>query len=89
MDIFIWSAVGLVAGISAWLLVHDAKASLGSHLAFGIVGAFIGGVAFREFGWPARFPGLAGAITVAFAGAIAVLIAMQLAVGMKRGRLRY
>ena len=77
MDIITWIIVGLVAGVLASAVMRDGFGLLGD-IVIGIVGAFVGGWAFREAGWKAPFGGLAGVIAVAFVGAVIVLALLRL-----------
>jgi uncharacterized membrane protein YeaQ/YmgE (transglycosylase-associated protein family) len=77
MDIITWLIVGLVAGALASMLMKGSGYGILGDIVLGIVGAFVGGWAFRELGWRVPFAGLAGVITVAFAGAVLVLVALR------------
>jgi uncharacterized membrane protein YeaQ/YmgE (transglycosylase-associated protein family) len=77
MDIITWIIVGLVAGVLASAVMRDGFGLLGD-IVIGIVGAFVGGWAFRELGWKSPFGGLAGTIVVAFVGAVIVLALLRL-----------
>ena len=77
MDILTWLIVGLVAGVLASLVVGGGYGILGD-IVVGIVGAFVGGWLFRQFGWHAPFGGLAGTIFVAVIGAIVLLLLLRL-----------
>jgi uncharacterized membrane protein YeaQ/YmgE (transglycosylase-associated protein family) len=44
----------------------------------GILGAVVGGWLFGQMGWGTPFPGLAGAIFVAFIGAVVLLLIIRL-----------
>jgi uncharacterized membrane protein YeaQ/YmgE (transglycosylase-associated protein family) len=52
----------------------------------GILGAVVGGWLFAQMGWGTPFPGLAGAIFVAFIGAVVLLLIIRLLRGAKRAR---
>lgn len=78
MDILTWLIVGLVAGLLADLLMSGSGLGLIGDIVLGIVGAFVGGWAFRELGWHAPWGGLAGVILVAFVGAVIILLAVRL-----------
>lgn len=73
----VWIAVGLIAGWLASLVVGGGFGVVGD-IVVGIVGAFIGGFLFRTFGTSAPFGGLAGAIFVAFIGAVVLLLLLRL-----------
>lgn len=77
MDIITWIIVGLVAGVLASAVMRDGFGLLGD-IVIGVVGAFVGGWAFREAGWRTPFGGLAGVIAVAFIGAVIVLALLRL-----------
>ena len=76
MDILTWLIVGLVAGVLAGFvlggygLIYD--------IVIGIVGAFIGGYVFQHMAWHTPFAGIAGAIFVAFIGALILLAVLHL-----------
>jgi uncharacterized membrane protein YeaQ/YmgE (transglycosylase-associated protein family) len=78
MSILMWIVVGLVAGLLASLAVGGTGYGLIGDIVIGIVGAFVGGLLFREMGWHAPFGGLAGVITVAFIGAVILLVVLRL-----------
>ena len=84
MTILMWIVVGLVAGVLASLAVGGTGYGLIGDIVIGIVGAFVGGLLFREMGWHAPFGGLAGTITVAFIGAVILLLALRLIRGAMR-----
>jgi uncharacterized membrane protein YeaQ/YmgE (transglycosylase-associated protein family) len=75
--VLLWAVVGLVAG---WLASKVAGGGLGlvGEIVLGIVGAFVGGLIFRELHVNAPFSGLPGTIFVAFVGAVALLIVFRL-----------
>lgn len=77
MDIITWLIVGLVAGVLASAIVGEGFGLIGD-IVIGIVGAFVGGWAFREAGWKTPFDGIAGVIAVAFVGAVIVLALVRL-----------
>jgi uncharacterized membrane protein YeaQ/YmgE (transglycosylase-associated protein family) len=77
MDIITLLVVGLVAGVLAATLVGPGFGLLGD-IVLGIAGAFVGGYSFRALGWHAPFGGLAGVITVAFVGAVILLVGLRL-----------
>jgi uncharacterized membrane protein YeaQ/YmgE (transglycosylase-associated protein family) len=81
--LLIWIVVGLVAGFLASLVVGGGYGLLGD-IIIGVVGAFIGGALFRWAGWSAPFGGLAGTITVAFIGAVILLLILRLLRGPRR-----
>ncbi len=75
--VLLWAFVGLVSG---WLASKVAGSALGvmGDILIGIVGAFVGGLLFRELHWSTPFSGLPGTIFVAFVGAVLLLIALRL-----------
>jgi uncharacterized membrane protein YeaQ/YmgE (transglycosylase-associated protein family) len=77
MTIITWLVVGLVAGVLASLIMRS-RLGLLADVVLGIGGAFVGSWLFREAGWHAPFGGLAGVITVAFVGAVLVLVVLHL-----------
>lgn len=79
MDIFIWLIVGMVAGGLASLVMRGSGFGLVGEIALGAVGAVVGAATFSWLGWQAPFSGLAGAIVVAFVGAVVVLSILRLA----------
>ncbi|HVP62053.1 MAG TPA: GlsB/YeaQ/YmgE family stress response membrane protein [Myxococcaceae bacterium] len=72
----LWVAVGAVAGYLA-SLVAGGGFGLTGDIVIGVVGAFIGGLLFRALGWHAPFAGIAGTITVAFVGAVILLVLIR------------
>ena len=84
MDVLTWIIVGLVAGLLAsWSWAASATASLGD-IIVGILGALLGGWLFGQMGWGTPFPGIAGAIFVAFIGAVVLLLIIRLLRGSRR-----
>ena len=80
--LLIWIAVGLVAGVLASMVVGSGYGIVGD-IVVGIVGAFVGGALFNAAHWNVPFGGLAGTITVAFIGAVVLLLVLRL---VSRGR---
>ena len=78
MDIITWLLVGLVAGLLASMVMRGSGFGMIGDIVLGIVGAFVGGWAFRELRWHAPFEGTAGVIAVAFVGAVIVLLVLRL-----------
>jgi len=76
MTIMTLLVVGLVAGILASFLMRS-RFGLLADIVLGIAGAFVGGWVFREAGWQAPFPGIAGIIAVALVGAVIVLVVLR------------
>jgi uncharacterized membrane protein YeaQ/YmgE (transglycosylase-associated protein family) len=79
----LWIFVGLIAG---WLASMIAGGGLGllGEIVVGIVGAFLGGLIFRQFNLTAPFTGIPGTIFVAFIGALVLLIVLRLVRGGRR-----
>jgi len=74
MDLLSFLIVGLIAGFLARVVVPDGTGGFLSDIVLGIVGAFLGGWIFRQFG-AAGATGLnLYSIGVAFVGAIIVLL---------------
>lgn len=82
----IWLLVGLVSGWLASQVVRGGGSGMVGDIIVGIVGAFIGGMIFRAEHWHAPFGGYAGLIFVAFCGAVVLLLAMKIIMGMSRRR---
>ncbi len=78
MDIITWLIVGLIAGVLASLVVGGAGYGIIGDIVIGIIGAFIGGWVFHAAGWTAPWGGLAGTITIAFVGAVILLVILHL-----------
>lgn len=81
MDLATWIVVGLAAGGFAALVAGSAGgAGLGALLdaAVGVAGAFLGGWVFHQAGWQAPFIGLAGHVSLAFAGAMTLVLGLRL-----------
>ena len=72
----LWLAIGLVAGWLASAVVGGGFGLIGD-IVVGIVGAFLGGILFREFHLTTPFQGLAGTIFVAFIGALVLLVVLR------------
>jgi uncharacterized membrane protein YeaQ/YmgE (transglycosylase-associated protein family) len=72
----LWVAIGAVAGYLASLVAGGGFGLVGD-IVIGVVGAFIGGLLFRSLGWHAPFAGIAGTITVAFVGAVVLLVLLR------------
>jgi uncharacterized membrane protein YeaQ/YmgE (transglycosylase-associated protein family) len=75
--LLIWIVVGLVAGVLASNVVGTGLGLVGD-IVIGIVGAFLGGLIFREAHWQVPLAGLAGTILVAFVGAVVLLLLLRL-----------
>jgi uncharacterized membrane protein YeaQ/YmgE (transglycosylase-associated protein family) len=81
----LWIAIGAVAGYLASLVAGGGFGLVGD-IVIGVVGAFIGGLLFRSLGWHAPFAGIAGTITVAFVGAVILLVLLRV---VRSGRHRH
>jgi len=75
--VLVWLVVGLISGWLASVVVGGGLGLVGD-IVVGIVGAFIGGLLFRQMHWHVPFGGLAGTITVAFIGAVLLLLILSL-----------
>jgi uncharacterized membrane protein YeaQ/YmgE (transglycosylase-associated protein family) len=75
--VLLWAFVGLIAG---WLASKVAGGGLGvvGEIVIGIVGAFVGGLLFRELHLSVPFAGLPGTIFVAFIGALVLLVVFRI-----------
>jgi uncharacterized membrane protein YeaQ/YmgE (transglycosylase-associated protein family) len=75
--ILIWIAIGLIAG---WLASAVLGGGLGlvGDIVVGIVGSFLGSLAFRALHLRAPFHGIASTIFVAFVGAVLLLLVLRL-----------
>lgn len=80
----LWIAIGAIAGYLASLVAGGGFGLVGD-IVIGVVGAFIGGWVFRSLGWHAPFAGIAGTITVAFVGAVLLLVLLRV---VRSGRRR-
>jgi uncharacterized membrane protein YeaQ/YmgE (transglycosylase-associated protein family) len=76
--ILIWAVVGLVAGFLASKVVRGGGMGVLGDIVVGIVGAFLGGFMFRALHVHLPIAGIAGAIVVAFIGAVVLLILLRL-----------
>ena len=84
MDVLTWIIVGLVAGLLASLVMGGVGYGIVGDIIVGILGALLGGWLFGQMGWGTPFPGIAGAIFVAFIGAVVLLLIIRLVRGSKR-----
>jgi uncharacterized membrane protein YeaQ/YmgE (transglycosylase-associated protein family) len=75
--VLLWTFVGLIAG---WLASKIAGGGLGvvGEIVIGIVGAFVGGLIFRQLHLTVPFAGLPGTIFVAFIGALVLLVIFRI-----------
>jgi uncharacterized membrane protein YeaQ/YmgE (transglycosylase-associated protein family) len=86
VDILTWIIVGLVAGLLASLVMGGIGYGILGDIIIGILGAVFGGWLFGQMGWASPFAGLAGAIFVAFIGAVVLLLIVRLLRGARRAR---
>jgi len=84
VDVLTWIIVGLVAGLLASLVMGGIGYGIVGDIIVGILGALLGGWLFGQMGWGTPFPGIAGAIFVAFIGAVVLLLIIRLVRGSKR-----
>jgi uncharacterized membrane protein YeaQ/YmgE (transglycosylase-associated protein family) len=84
VDVLTWIIVGLVAGLLASLVMGGIGYGIIGDIVVGILGALIGGWLFAQMGWGTPFGGLAGAIFVAFIGAVVLLVIIRLLRGARR-----
>lgn len=75
--ILLWAVIGLVAGWLASAVVGGGYGLIGD-IVIGVVGAFLGGLLFRQLGIASPIGGLAGTIFVAFVGACVLLLILRL-----------
>jgi uncharacterized membrane protein YeaQ/YmgE (transglycosylase-associated protein family) len=78
MDVITWLIVGLVAGLLASVAVGGVGYGILGDIAIGVLGAFLGGWVFTQFGIRVPFSGLPGTIFVAFIGAVLLLGILRL-----------
>jgi uncharacterized membrane protein YeaQ/YmgE (transglycosylase-associated protein family) len=76
-NILMWIIVGLIAGWLASAVVGGGFGLVGD-IVVGVVGAFLGGLIFRELHITTPFAGLPGLIFVAFVGAVVLLVVFRL-----------
>jgi uncharacterized membrane protein YeaQ/YmgE (transglycosylase-associated protein family) len=84
VDVVTWIIVGLVAGLLASLVMGGIGFGIIGDIIVGILGALLGGWLFGQMGWGTPFPGIAGAIFVAFIGAVVLLLIIRLLRGARR-----
>lgn len=80
--VLLWAVVGLIAGWLASAVVGGGSGVIGD-IVVGVVGAFLGGLLFKELNVKVPFAGLPGTIFVAFIGAVVLLVIFRL---LRRGR---
>ncbi len=78
MELITWIIVGLVAGVLASFVMGGTGYGIVGDIIIGIVGAFVGGWLFRQFGVSSPIGGLAGVIFIAFIGAVVLLFVLRL-----------
>jgi len=84
VDVLTWIIVGLVAGLLASLVMGGIGYGIVGDIVVGILGAILGGWLLGQMGWGTPFPGIAGAIFVAFIGAVVLLLVIRLLRGARR-----
>ena len=77
MDIITWLIVGLVAGVLASVAVGGSGYGILGDIIMGIAGAVVGGALFAHMHWASPFAGLAGTITIAFIGAVILIVLLR------------
>ncbi|MGH7714085.1 MAG: GlsB/YeaQ/YmgE family stress response membrane protein [Gemmatimonadaceae bacterium] len=77
MDLLTWLIVGLVAGLLASYAVGGIGYGLLGDIVVGMVGAIFGGWLFGALNVRTPFGGMAGAIFVAFIGAVVLLLILR------------
>jgi uncharacterized membrane protein YeaQ/YmgE (transglycosylase-associated protein family) len=75
--VLLWAVVGLIAGWLASMVVGSRRGVIGD-IVVGIVGAFLGGIIFRELHIAIPLAGLTRTIFVAFVGAVVLLLVFRL-----------
>jgi len=83
--ILIWIVVGAIAGWLAGLIVNKETGLSLRDIIIGIVGAFIGGFLYNQFGAAGAVTGINfTSILVALVGAIVLLLIIRLVTGTRR-----
>lgn len=78
-NIIAWLIIGALAGWLGNLVVNQGSGSLVTNIIVGIVGAFLGGFLFNQFGSGGEVTGLnAPSILVAFVGSVVLLLLLRL-----------
>ncbi len=75
--LLLWGVIGLIAGWLASTVVGGGFGLIGDTI-IGVVGAFLGGLLFRQLGIRMPLWGLPSTIFVAFVGAIVLLLLLRL-----------
>ena len=83
--VLLWAVVGLIAGWLASAVTGGGNGVVGD-IVIGVVGAFLGGLLFKQLHLTAPFHGLPGVIFVAFIGAVILLIIFRLLHRVRRSR---
>ncbi len=79
MDYLIFVLVGAISGWLANLVVNKGSGSLLTNIVVGIVGSFLGGWLFNQFGKGGAVTGLnVMSILVSFVGAVVFLVILKL-----------
>lgn len=79
MNVLAWIVLGAIAGWLANMVVNKGSGSLVTNVIVGIIGAFLGGWLFDQFGSGAEATGLnAMSIVVSFVGAVVLLLVLRL-----------
>jgi len=74
--LLVWILIGLVAGWLASMVLGRGYGLIGD-LIVGLVGAYIGGYLVRALGLHVPLRGIPGMITVAFGGALVLLLVLR------------
>ena len=74
-----------MAGLLASMVIGGIGYGILGDIIVGILGAILGGWLFGQMGWGTPFPGIAGAIFVAFIGAVVLLLIIRSS-GLERQR---
>lgn len=78
MEYVIFALVGAIAGWLANLVVNKGSGSLLTNIVVGVVGSFLGGWLFRQFGSAKAVTGLdVTSILVSFVGAVVLLVILK------------
>ena len=78
-NLLAWLVVGAVSGWLGNLVVNKGSGSLVTNIIVGIVGAFLGGFLFNQFGGGGQVTGINfGSILVAFVGSVVLLVLLKL-----------
>lgn len=78
-NLIVWLLVGAVSGWLGNLVVNKGSGSLVTNIIVGIIGAFVGGFLFNQFGSGEQVTGLnVPSIFVAFIGAVVLLVILKL-----------